>query len=121
MGVDCKLLPIEHDAGSWGYSHSMIQLGRVYAFYEKLRKLPDAGPVPERFSCFLSRVPDGKKEGEYGYGDCQKDPYGEKLRCVYAGDLGGIKLPKTADPSIKAAVAYCRALEPKMRIALFWH
>lgn len=121
MGLDCRLLPVECDRGDWGYSHSIIPLDRVSALFDAIRKLPDAGPVPPKFSTFCATVPDGENEGEPGYGDTQEDPYGQPLRCIYAGDIAKIKVKGMTDPTCLAALAYCACLPPKQRIAVYWH
>lgn len=118
MGVDCKLLPVEHDTNKWGFSHSVIRLDRESVFFNLLCGLPDAGPVPQDFATYIGgEIPDGTFEGETCYGNTQEDPNGDPIRCVRAGDIARLK-PDCA--TNKAAVAYFSALDPTMRVAVWW-
>ncbi len=121
MGIDCSLLPIEADINDWGYSHSILDLARNYEFFDLLKDLPDAGPVPKSFTTFKGRVPDGSYEGESCYGETHTDPYGDEIRTVLAGDIAKLKKLRNYHPRIKAALLYCAQLPPDTRIALYWH
>lgn len=121
MGIDCTLIPVECEKDGWGYGHSIVSLSRDYDFWDKLRSLPDAGPVPADFNTFYGTVPDGSLKGEHGYGKTEKDPYGSPLRCVRAGDIAKMKRLKRYAQRNKAALAYCAKLPPEQRIALYWH
>lgn len=124
MGVDCTLLPVEFENDQWGYSHTVLKLDRNYTVWEMLRKLPDAGAVPSSFASHIGgRVREGEQAGEPCYGETQKDPYGDPVRCVRAGDLAKLskRLRSYGLPRTKASIAYCAQLPPETRIAIWWH
>ena len=101
MSLDLTLLPFDHDSPEMSYSHTLLScvtnckdlfddLQQEAAYettksVEYLNKVATGitnhrGEVPEGFSCFMGRVPDGSMEGESGYGEITQDPYGKSLK-----------------------------------------
>jgi len=108
MGIDCTLIPVECEKDGWGYGHSIVSLSRDYDFWDKLRSLPDAGPVPADFNTFYGTVPDGSLKGEHGYGKTEKDPYGSPLRCVRAGDIANDEAIEAVRPAQQSGARLLR-------------
>jgi hypothetical protein len=141
VGVDLRLLPCEAwrvmaDGRVWGYSHTILNLGRVsYATHDAFEALvrPHVARLPadHRVSSFVGAIaPDGRHEGERVYGTIRdKDAYGTPYEVVEARHL----LPWLAehfphrdhygasDGFRAAIVAYVRALPPETKIVLDWH
>lgn len=120
MGVDLKLLPIDYDDGSWGFSHSIIRVERDYELFDQIRDLPKQGHPPENFTSYLSTIPSGSMRGESCYGPTKQDCYGCNLYCVRAGDFANIRLRRGTSKQVRAVLAYVRALDPDTRIVPYW-
>lgn len=108
MGIDLCLLPIDAE-GIVNYSHQIITVPRDRSLYDAIEKLP-ALPVPKRFFTFMGRA----KDGEHGYRDTQKTPYGQRLLATTFGHLKTINIPGPAG-------AFIAASPDHQRVALFWH
>lgn len=119
MGMDLILLPVDHYDQSWGYSHSLLSVGRSSNLFDKIRKLPSFD-VPKDFSSYTSR--DDKYE-EPHYGKTIEDCYGDKIKFVEVLKL--LKLKNHRDikdnQQNEAIWAYLEMLPVDTRIALFWH
>lgn len=123
MGLDLRLLPVEHDdqEHEWGFSHSILEVGGVDDhIHDACKRLPRV-PLPMDFSTFVARG----KDGNPTYGNTQRTPYGDKLEAVRAADLANTLAPFAAAlPTwfrLRGAVAYLRALPADTKIALYWH
>jgi len=137
MGIDLRLLPCEcwreEDGKVWGFSHTILELGRVggdaFDDYEELVKphlveLPDGHDVS---SYVGERVTEGYYKGEPTYGTLGKDAYGTPCATVTAKQL----LPwleehfchddRRGGPYRTSIVAFVRALPPDTKIVLDWH
>lgn len=124
MGVDLKLLIVEADCGSWGYAHTMLEIGRDYEFHDALRQKHPKPHEEFSLSSFVSVVPDGKMKGEYCYGKVEETPYGEPLTFLSIKEV--LEAWNSFDNSAsnlqqQAAMAYLGKLEATKQIALFWH
>lgn len=122
MGVDLKLLVVDGNCGSWGYAHTMMEFGRNYEAFDKIKEHCQPQARPEfKLSSYASRVPDGKMEGEACYGDVTETPYGEPITYVYANKIvEALKDTKLYQWQI-AAVAYLNTLPPETLVGLYWH
>lgn len=119
MGLDLRLLPLDHDSADWGFSHTVLDVGNASHIYDALKGVPRTA-VPADFATFVSRL----ENGEAGYGQTQETPYGEPLQCVTVKAL--LKIQRSAvtkDSSAKrrAIWAYLRELDSDQRVALYWH
>lgn len=120
MSLDLTLLPVEFEANNFGFSHSVLRLDQGWKWSELLEtvRLTD---VPDHFNTYLCRG----GEGETHYGETQMTPYGEPLRAARAGDIlravdkHGVEHGWSRRDA--AVIAYLRVLDPKMKIALYWH
>jgi len=137
----CRLLPLNwrchanmkrnpDRTPAWGFSHTILPLGRDYDLWERIEALPQLEMSKEfrqDFTCYCSNVPDGSMKGESCYGTLLEDCYGNQLQWVTAGDL--VKafqdLEETEGEKLSipnaAALAYLIQLEPDNPIALYWH
>jgi hypothetical protein len=117
MGLDLRLLPVDFHAGTWGFSHTVLDCERDYELFDALRGV-DVIPVPAKFSTFSGR----SAEGDPCYGDTQETPYGEPLRCAIVYDLL-VRWPNTETQGVRnrAIRVYLAALPKTTQIALYWH
>lgn len=62
------------------------------------------------------------RNGEHGYGDTQKDPYGGRLNWVYASSLVPLASQKGIQDNkkMRAIWAYLACLDPETPVALYW-
>ena len=109
MGVDLKLLPFDCDLEVLCFSHTVLNVDRDYALFDRIKEVPSIR-VREGFTSYLSR--DDAYE-ETHYGDTTEDPYGDPVRYVLASDLKTIGLPGPTG-------AYIEALDDDNKVALFW-
>ena len=109
MGVDLKLLPFDCDLEMLSFSHTVLNVVRDYALFDRIKEIP-AIRVPRDFTSYLSRD-DAYEEPHYG--DTTEDPYGDQVRCVLAGDLKTVGIPGPTG-------AYINALDDDNKVALFW-
>lgn len=137
MGLDLRLLPIEHDGGSFSFSHSILNCHDtergLYNALMKMEKGAEGERVPSDFSTFVSRDDEvwvrcpacGDQKAKYEethYGNTQETPCGEPVRCVRVSDLLRLKDIATDRCRQNRAVwAYLSEMDPNMRVALFWH
>ena len=140
MGIDLRLLPCEHwndrnDGHLWGYSHTILDLGRVgedawNAFQTSVKAHLVKLPAGHNVSSYVGAlVAEGHHKGERIYGTIRdKDAYGEAYMFVEAQHL----LPWLEEhfcydghrghgPYQTAIAAYVRALPPNTKIVLDWH
>lgn len=140
MGIDLRLLPCEHwreheDGSLWGFSHTILDLGRVGvvshdSFEERVRPHVVRMPAGHHVSSYVGAVvPEGYYKGERIYGTIRaNDAYGSPYEFVAAEHL----LPWLAEhfqydgnrghgPYQASIVAYVRALPPDTKIVLDWH
>lgn len=127
MGLDCCLLPIDHDTPDFGFSHSILRLERT-GIAQALLEAKGATSPPARFETFYShdRLCD-KPEccccQEPHYGDTTEDCYGEPLPVFTAGELVsrfGHKRVIRESQRNRAVWAYLATVDPNMRIAVFF-
>lgn len=126
MGVDLRLLPVEHlnqndDGTFWGFAHTVLDVLRFRDAWLAIDRLW-AECVPESAnvsSWCVARVPDGYAAGERMYGRLPaKDAYGSPYTWIRAADLRPVfekffpGLPVTA---------YLNALNDDVKIILDWH
>ena len=128
MGIDLMLLPLDCDVPasevtkSFGFSHTILPMGRNHSLWEHIRALPTTA-LPEDFSAYVATRPDG----ESGYGHLSEDPWGDTIRCVTAGDLARVlvawcmRAGEGAQTAWLPVTAYIEALPSATRIALYWH
>ena len=109
MGIDLKLLPFDCDLEILSFSHTILNVDRDYALFDRINELPFIR-VPKRFTSYLSRD-DAYEESHYGV--TTEDPYGDPVRCVLAGDLKTVGVPGPTG-------AYIDALDDDNKVALFW-
>ena len=109
MGVDLKLLPFDCDLEMLSFSHTVLNVVRDYALFDRIKEIP-AIRVPRDFTSYLSR--DNAYE-EPHYGDTTEDPYGDPVRYVLAGDLKAVCIPGPTG-------SYINALSDDNKVALFW-
>lgn len=114
MGVDLRLLPFDHDNGTFAYSHTILNFDGSYEFYDRINKLPQM-PVPPDFTSFCGR---SKKHDDTCYGETVETPYGEPVKFALAGDLAKVKLDGRWQ---EATQAYLKRLPPEAKVALYWH
>lgn len=110
MGIDLTLLPFDCDYEYLVFSHTVLQLPRDYALFDKIRDTPQK-EVPAGFTSYVSQD-DAYEESHYG--ETIEDPYGDKLRYTTAGEL---KRCGIAGPT----GAYVNELPDDNKVALFWH
>jgi hypothetical protein len=138
MGIDLRLLPCEswhdHDGHLWGYSHTILELGRVreeewHSFEATVKPHLVKLPADHNIASFVGeRIPEGYHKGEHVYGTIRnKDSYGTPYEVVaaqhllpwleehfrYDGQHGG--------PYQASIVAYVRTLPADTKIVLDWH
>ena len=119
MGIDLKLLPIEHQHGDFGYAHTVLTLERHSDLWEVIWELR-MQPVPRDFSSFFGPT---CERGESHYGRMTEDAYGEDLRSVAVKELLKISDHEgVRDYAEKnaAAWAYLAELDPEDRVVLYW-
>lgn len=121
MGVDLTLLPVECDCDTWGYAHTVLEIGRNYQTH---RKLEQSSPKPRSgwdLRSYFARVPDGSCKGERCYGKVVETAYGEPITYLSSDEI--VKAMHNSSgllPQEKAALAYLRAI-PTCQVALYWH
>ena len=121
MGVDLTLLPIGCDAGTWGYAHTMLEVGRHYETHKLLEEMVPKSRPEWKLSSFCARVPDGSMEGERCYGVVAETPYGEPITYLSSAEV--VDAMEAVDELWEheaAALAYLKAL-PLCQVALYWH
>lgn len=120
MGVDLRLLPIECEHENLWYSHSMLSLERrreLWPLFAELEKT--SGVVDPSFTSFCGR----QDNGENGYGKTLETPYGQPLTYLTAEQILTLKDHEAVQDNTtnRAIWAYLAHLNPKMKIALYWH
>lgn len=118
MGLDLRLLPVDHDGGNWGFSHTILNCANAGAIHDIVRSLPETDP-PDDFTTYLAHMPNG----DHGYGKTTETPYGEPLRCLRVHQLLTLRDDPiiTASEQNRATWAYLAELPSTMKVALFWH
>lgn len=120
MGLALDLWPIDRLQGSFGYSHTVLNLGGLTwdlgaLIRESARRLPDGHDITAHLA---GRIPEGHHKGESCYGKLVNDAYGEPYRWLTAKEL----LPFLEEHWPKhPATAYVRALPSDGLIVLDWH
>lgn len=118
MSLDLRLLPIDFDNGTYGFSHTVLSVDSGRLWHDLLEGI-HLTDVPDSFNTYLAVGADGEK----CYGDTQDTPYGEPLRAARVRDI--VKALNAADLTTMgvrdlAAIAYLNALDPKTKVALYW-
>lgn len=119
MGLALRLFPIDCLQGSFGYSHTVLELGGLSwdlgaEIREVARRLPDGHDLT---ALLASRIPDGPYEGEHRYGRLVDDAYGEPYRWLTAKEL----LPFLEEHWPKhPATAYVGAMRSDGLVVLDW-
>ena len=119
MGLDLKLLPIEHiqieQIMLSIVTHTVLNTERSSELYRAIEELKTIVPLDCEISCYVATL----SNGESGYGDCKEDPYGDKLTYVPAKDL--LEINSELIQGINKAVwAYLSALPENTNIVLYW-
>lgn len=114
MGLDLRLLPFDCDQDRLSFSHTILQFCRNSELFSKIQKLNQL-EVPDGFTSFSGRA-DGWDDTCYG--ETVKTPYGEPLTYTTATELASIAERSQWDAP---TWAYIDALDPKTKIALYWH
>ena len=119
MGVDLRLLPLDYEGDACSYSHTVLSCDRRRDLWAVINKFKTK-PVPEYFTSFLGREGD---DGDYHYGQTHKNPYGSEIGTITVKQLRKCVDHEGVQESQKnrAIWAYLACLNPKTRIALFWH
>lgn len=125
MGIDLRLLPVEHfgtmNGALWGFSHTVLNLPRNSEAWTAFRVLQqDLVPPNADISSFVGgRVSDGSALGEMMYGRLRdRDSYGEPYRWVTAGALSPILTRWFPGNPV---AAYVNAMKDDQRVILDWH
>lgn len=128
MGLDLTLLPVESE--HLAFSHTVLSLDRRSDMWEKIKLIPQITRDVVFYS-FMSRVPDGKSEGEKCYGVVKEDAYGNPIKWANAGDV--VKAMEEYYESVKdldwikydcrnqAVLAYLKVLPANRLVVLYWH
>jgi len=121
MGVDLTLLPVEGDCRTWGYAHTLLQIGRNYDTHRELTSL-DPKPRPNWvLHSFLSRVSQEPGKGEACYGTVTETAYGEPITYLSSAEIvGAMENVSILSQQEKAVLAYLRMI-PTYQVALYWH
>lgn len=139
----CVLLPLEptchmlnkdnrNHPANINFAHSMLSLERrreLWPLIDDISKLEMPKEFRESFTSYVSRVPDGSKEGENCYGGVTEDCYGTDLQWVEAGLLSqvlsdfnkDIEEEKYLPKQNVAAAAYLAGLDSDTPVGLYWH
>lgn len=117
MGLDLRLLPFDAEMFRLSYSHTVLSCEREYELFDAIIKVErqQGRVVPANFSTFVSR--DDKYE-ETHYGNTQETPYGEKVREL---EVESLLVFEPKHWKNKAIWVYLRELQPRTKVALFWH
>jgi hypothetical protein len=125
MGLDLTLLIVTGDpqrGDTTVYAHTQLDFRPTEATATVLFAVESdaARDVPKPFFSFLSR----REDGERGYGDTQKTPYGEGIRMARARDflraLSAHNLTRDGW-ELLAAIAYVEKIPGNTWVALYWH
>lgn len=118
MGLDLRLLPVEHDGGRWGFSHSILSCQNGGWIHDLVKDMRTIDP-PNDFMSFTGDL----KNGERGYGQTKETPYGEPVECLRVSQLLTIKDSDVIQKNLqnRAVWAYLAELPPQMKIAMYWH
>jgi hypothetical protein len=120
MAMDLDLLPVEADEGRWGFSHTVLRCdnGRGLKYLIDSMK-PLMNDVPDDFTTYRSHTEDGQTV----YGNTQVDSRGDQVRCLRVSQL--LELEHTESVQIsernRAVWAYLKQLNPRIKVALYWH
>lgn len=116
MGVDLKIIPVDCDFVKEGkglyFGHSLLTCEREYSFFEEINSL-EKHEIKAPFGCFVANGPNGG----CGYGDREKDPYGEMLKTVSVSDFLECKAMCVKNMAIKE---YVKLLPVNTELVLFW-
>ena len=119
MSLDLTLLPVEFDDSNHGFSHSVLRVDQGGKWHDLLASVRRTD-VPDKFHTYISRV-----NGESCYGDTQTTPYGESLDAARVEDILRAIDKHQVDHEWSrrdaAVIAYLRAMDPRMKVALYWH
>jgi hypothetical protein len=118
MGIELTLLPIDSDSGSWGYSHTILPVGLDEKLLDAIDNLESFTRPTFKLNAYVSRVPDGKMQGECCYGHVDETPYGQKIRYVHGSELA-VVLGKGECATAKAAALYLDTTNHAL-VALYW-
>lgn len=117
MSLDLRLLPFDHDGGTFAFSHTILRMGNARDMYDALKdaNVPQM-EVPKDFNSFT-----GRRDGidDLCYGPTTKTPYGEPLMFTTVKHL--IELPADVWQWDKPTFAYLKELKPETKVALYWH
>ncbi len=120
MGLSLRLFPIDHLRGTFGYSHTILELGDLdWEIGDEIkrcaRRLPDGLDIT---SYLGGRIRDGHAAGERYYGKLVEDGYGEPYCWITARELLRFLKEHWAGHPI---TAYVRAMPIDGLIVLDWH
>lgn len=117
MGVDLSLLPFDAEHPGLAFSHSILQLERRRELWPLIEAM-ELDIVPNGFTSFLGR----QANGEHGYGETIKTPYGTPLKYTRVGKLVSIAHHDAVrdNPKNRAVWAYLMELPIDTKVALYW-
>jgi hypothetical protein len=123
MGVDLRLLPVDHESDRLSFSHTVLDLAVRRDWFERLDAMTDSrlgSDAPDDFSCYVAHHEPPCEET--GYGSKVNDAYGRRLRCLRAKDIVASAADFPPDHAKnKAVLAYLAALPPDTKVVLDWH
>ena len=120
MGLQLRLLPVNHFHHGFGNCHTLLELGGLdwdlgRSILDRARLLPDGHDICSHLG---KLIPDGECKGERTYGKLVTDVYGDLYRWLTAREL----LPVLREHWPKHPVtAYVAALPDDRLIVLDWH
>jgi hypothetical protein len=116
MGIELKLMPLSRPESD--LAHDMISIGQDYELFDLINALPKK-KIEKPIWSYEATLPNG----ESGYGQIEKDPYGDRLSIITSTVLLSIKdHPCIADFwRVKAAWAYLAQMPEDWPIVLYWH
>lgn len=122
MGVDLKLLPVDHENEDFAFSHTVLSMARDSKLFKWIENRIEVEPAPKRFQTYVSC---NDEFSEPHYGTTNEDRYGQSVRTTSAKELRkAIMLFENQNnlaTKNKAVLSYLRELDEDQKVALFWH
>jgi len=119
MGIDLRLLPMDHESEIICFSHTILSCGRDYKLFDVITKAQKehGKDVHDDFTSFLATGSDG----ESTYGKIKTNPYGEKVQTLTAFQLCTAFGETESEGKNKAIEMYLRNLPTGNNVVLYWH
>ena len=114
MGQYLCLLPFDFASEDCRSSDTILECADHSELFQVISKL-QATPVPRHFDTYMCR-------NHEGYGNTQKDRFGEPLMCVTVEQLLILALQEGVTRFVRnrAIWAYLRKLPRNTKVALYW-